>query len=170
MSRGIVALVVTSIAIVALQITVVSPLRVSGVVIMLVWLWPLALGLTGATLIAMFAGLCTGLLFDAHSYSPYGLSAVVGALLALSISLLAREGVGDLDGSAWWMPSVLLGVGGVLAPVLYVVVGTLSGHGSLWRASLLTTMALNAVAFVVLARPMARLAQRVAAVGGWARG
>ena len=170
MSRGIAALALASIVLVALQVTVVSPLRIAGVVVMVVWMWPLALALTGTTVVAVVAGAVTGLLFDAHTITPFGLSAVVGALLALLISIPAREGVGDLDGSAWWMAPALLAIGGLLAPVLFVVSGALVGQTSFWRANLLTTMGINALAFLVLARPMARVARGLMSVGGWERG
>jgi len=168
--RGAVALAFVTVIIVALQIAIVSPLRVSGVVIMLVWLWPLALGLTGRTLVAVATGAFAGLLFDSYVATPYGLTAVVGAALAWAISLLAREGVGDLDASAWWMPPSLMALGGAAGPVFFVVAGALTGQPGYWRASLVPMMVVNAVAFFVLARPVARVAQRIAEVGGWVRG
>ena len=164
------ALAFASVILVAFQVSVLSPLRVLGVVVMIVWLWPIALALTGATTMAVGAGFVTGLLFDAQSHTPFGLNAFVAVGLALLIAIPAREGVGDLDASAWWMPPALLGLGGMVAPVLFVTLGAMSGHTSLWRSSMVATMFVNCVGFFVLARPMARLAQRVANVGGWARG
>ena len=169
MIRGTVALAVATVLIVAVQIAIVSPLRVSGVVVMLVWLWPLALGLTGRTVVAVVTGAVAGFLFDSYTATPYGLTAVVGATMAWAISRLAREGVGDLDASAWWMPPSIMALGGATAPVVFVVAGALTGHPGYWRASLVAMMVLNAVAFFVLARPIARVAQRIAEVGGWVR-
>jgi rod shape-determining protein MreD len=168
--RGASAVALTTVVLVALQIAVVSPLRIAGVVVMLVWLWPLALGLTSRTAVAVLAGAAAGFLFDSYSATPYGLSAVVGALLAWAISLMAREGIGDLDAAAWWMAPVLFALGGALAPVIFVAGGGVLGHTDLWRASLVAMMALNAAVFFVLARPVARVAQRIADVGGWVRG
>jgi penicillin-binding protein 2 len=115
-TRGVVVLSVATIFVVALQVAIVSPLRVWGVVVMVVWLWPLVLGLTSSTLVAVSAGFVTGLLFDAHTVTPFGLTGVIGALLAWFISLLAREGVGDLDSAAWWVPALLVGAGGTGGP------------------------------------------------------
>jgi cell shape-determining protein MreD len=167
--RGAAALAAATVLVVAVQIAVVSPLRVWGVVVMLVWLWPLALGLTANTTVAVTAGAVAGMLFDSFSATPYGLTGVVGALLAWGISSLAREGVGDLDAAAWWVPPGLMAVGGLVAPMLYVIVGALTGHTGYWRASLVAMMALNAVVFAVLARPVSRVAQRLAVGGGWVR-
>ena len=169
MTRGIALLIVASLALVAVQIAIVSPLRIAGVVVMVVWLWPLALSLTSSTAVAVAAGFVTGLLFDAHTVTPFGLTALVGAALAWFMSLLAREGVGDLDGSAWWMPAILVAVGGLVAPVLFVVGGAVTGHVSLWHASVVPMMIVNFVVFFFLARPVARVAQRIAATGGWTR-
>ena len=42
MRRALVPAVVATLIIEALQLTVLSSLRIEGVVVMLVWLWPLA--------------------------------------------------------------------------------------------------------------------------------
>jgi hypothetical protein len=169
-TRGVVVVAVTSAALTGLQLAVFSPLRIEGVVIMLVWLWPLALGLTGATAFAVGAGAFTGLLFDAHTATPFGLTALVGALLAVGVSYLAREGIGHLDGAAWWVAPAILGAGGLLAPPMFVALGAISGHASMWQGSLVVTMVVNALAFVLLARPLARAAASLARFGGFARG
>jgi cell shape-determining protein MreD len=159
-----------TIIVVAIQISIVSPIRVSGVVIMVVWLWAMALGLTTSTVVAVTFSAVAGALFDSYSATPYGITAVVGAILAWSVSRLAREGIGDLDASAWWMPPSIMAIGGALAPVLFVIGGGVLGQVGYWRASLVPMMVANAVAFFVLARPSARVAQRIAEVGGWVRG
>lgn len=169
MTRALVIAGIASVLLVAVQIAIVSPLRIEGVVVMLVWLWPLALALTGSTVVAVAAGGFTGLLFDAHTVTPFGLSALVGALLAWGISALAREGIADLDAAAWWMPPVLFGVAGLLAPALFVGFAALTGHSAIWQDSLVAMMVVNAIAYVVLARPVARVARRVARAGGFVR-
>jgi hypothetical protein len=168
-TRALVIAAVASVLLVSVQISIVSPLRIEGVVVMLVWLWPLALALTGSTAVAVAAGAFTGLLFDAHTFTPFGLSAIVGALLAWGISALAREGIADLDAAAWWMPPALFGAAGLLAPALFVGLAALTGHSDVWRDSLFAMMVVNALAFVVLARPVSRVAKRVARAGGFAR-
>ncbi len=169
MSRGVVALALSTLVLVAAQITLISPLRIGGVVVMVVWLWPLALSLTGSTAFAVAAGFVAGVLFDAHSAAPFALSGVVGALIAGMISVLAREGFGDLDAAAWLVPPLIGALGGLLAPLLYVAVGMLTGNTSLWRASLWPMMLVNAAAFFVLIRPLSRGARWVADFGGWSR-
>lgn len=144
--------------VVGVQLALFTQWRFAGVVVMLVWLWPVAVGLTGLTSLAMFAGLLAGLLFDAQSATPFGLSALVGLLLAYLASRLGKEGVGDLDSAALWVTPAIAAAAGFVAPLLYVVSGVFALNFSLWHGSLLDSMLVNALAFLFLARPVTRVA------------
>ncbi len=170
MRRALIPVAIITLTIVGLQLAVFSALRFDGVVVMLVWLWPFAIGLTGATYLAVWGAVLAGLFFDTHSASPFGLTIVVAVALAYIASRLGREGVGDLDSAAWWVTPVLAGVAGLLAPLLYVCLGFVEFNFGLWRGSLLASMEVNAVAFFLLARPSARLAQMLARIDGRSRG
>lgn len=165
MRRAIAPVVVVTLLIVALQLTVLSSLRIEGVVVMLVWLWPFAMGLTGYTSLALVTALIAGVFFDTHTTTPFGLTAAVGLVIAYGASRLGREGVGDLDSAAWWVTPVLAAVAGFVAPALYVVSGTFALDFNLWRGSVLSMMFVNAGAFFILARPVTRLARSVSNVG-----
>lgn len=169
MRRGWVLVAVISVVLVAIQVSWVSPLRIEGAVVMAVWLWPLLVGLVASTPLAIGAGAIAGLLFDARVATPFGLAAIVGAALGAAISLLAKEGIGDLDGAAWWVPPALIGLGGLVAPALFAGLAAVVGHASLWRNSLGAAMVVNAVAFAVLARPLGRATASLARAGGFAR-
>ncbi len=147
-----------TLVVVGVQFAVFTQWRFAGAVVMLVWLWPVAVGLTGLTSLALAAGLLSGILFDAQSATPFGLSALVGVLLAFAASRLGKEGVGDLDSAALWVTPVIAAAAGFVAPVVFVVGGAVALNFSLWRGSLLDSMVVNAVAFFLLARPMSRLA------------
>ena len=169
MRRAFAPATLTSLFIVGLQLAVFSTLRVSGVVIMLVWLWPLAMGLAGFSSLAIYSGVVTGLFFDTHAVTPFGLTAAVAVVLAWGASGLGREGVGDLDSAAWWVTPLICAVGGAIAPMLYVSLGVVYLNFGLWRGSVLDVALVNAVAFFVLARPMTRLARAIGRVGERAR-
>ncbi len=158
MNQARVLVALATLAIVGVQLAVFTQWRFAGAVVMLVWLWPVAVGLTGVTSLALFAGLFAGFLFDAQSATPFGLSALVGVLLAFFASRLGKEGVGDLDSAAFWVTPALAAAGGLAAPLMFVVSGIFALNFSLWRGSLLDAMLVNAVAFAVLARPVTRLA------------
>lgn len=165
MRRALAPAVVVTLLIVALQLTVLSSLRIEGVVVMLVWLWPFAMGLTGYTSLALVTALLAGVFFDTHTTTPFGLTAAVGLVIAYGASRLGREGVGDLDSAAWWVTPVLAAVAGFVAPALYVVSGAFALNFNLWRGSVLSMMLVNAGAFFILARPVTRLARNVGNVG-----
>ncbi|MHB8380419.1 MAG: hypothetical protein ACYDB2_11035 [Acidimicrobiales bacterium] len=166
MRRVLVPVTLVTLVIVAFQLSVLSGLRFSGVVIMIVWLWPLVMGLAGRTVLSLWCALVAGVFFDTHASTPFGLTAVVALLLAYGASRLGREGVGDLDSAAWWVTPLLAAAAGIVAPLIFVGASFFTFNFSLWRDSLLATMFVNAAAFFVLARPMARLALWLANLGG----
>ncbi len=155
-ARGLITLV--TLMVVGIQLALFTQWRFAGVVVMLVWLWPVAVGLTGLTSLAMFAGLLAGVLFDAQSATPFGLSAIVGLLLAYAASRFGKEGVGDLDSAALWVTPAIAAAAGFVAPLLFVMSGVFALNFSLWRGSLLNSMVVNALAFFFLARPVTRVA------------
>jgi hypothetical protein len=159
--RALVPVTLVTLIVVGFQLAIFSTLRFEGVVIMLVWLWPLCVGLAGFTSPALMAALVAGLFFDTHATTPFGLTALVGLVLAYAASRLGREGVGDLDSAAWWVTPLLGALGGFCAPLLYTFLGFFTLNFGLWRGSLVDAMGVNAVAFFVLARPITRVARSV---------
>jgi hypothetical protein len=167
--RVLVSVTVVTLLVVALQLSIFSAWRFAGVVVMLVWLWPLAVGLAGLTALSLWCALLAGVFFDTHTTTPFGLTALVALALAYGASRLGREGVGDLESAAWWVTPLLAAGAGFVAPLLYVGATFLTFNFSLWRDGLLAAMVVNAVAFFLLARPMTRLARWVGNLGGGRR-
>jgi cell shape-determining protein MreD len=163
--RLLVPVTLVTLLIVSIQLSIFSSLRVSGVVIMIVWLWPLAMGLAGLTSLALWSAVVAGVFFDTHAVTPFGLTAIVALALAYGASRLGKEGVGDLDSAAWWVTPLIAAAAGFVAPALFVGASFFTLDFSLWRDSLLTAMIVNAVAFFILARPMTRLARWVGNTG-----
>lgn len=159
MTRSIVATAIVTLLIIAVQLSILSTLRVAGTVVMIVWLWPLALGLAGAVSLSLWAALACGVLFDTHAATHFGLSALVALALAYVASRLGKEGVGDIDSAAWWVTPAIAGVAGLAAPLTYVIGGVVWLDFSLWHDSVGPMMLVNALAFVVLARPFVRVAR-----------
>lgn len=150
-----------SVLVVALQFAVVSNWRPAGVVIMVVWLWPVVVGVLGASPPGILAGVVAGFLFDVHVTTPLGLFTIVGLVLGYAAGQLGREGIGDFSSSAWWMPSLLAAAFGFAAPLLFIVAGFLVGDFGLWRGDLLNAMLVNAVGFAVMIRPLAFVGRRL---------
>lgn len=166
MRRVLVPVTLVTLLIVAIQLSIFSSLRFAGVVVMIVWLWPLAMGLAGLTAPALWCALVGGVFFDTHSTTPFGLTVIVGLLLAYGASRLGREGVGDLDSAAWWVTPLLAAVAGFVAPLLFVGASFFTFDFSLWRDGLLPAMVVNAIAFFLLARPVTRVARWIGNLGG----
>jgi cell shape-determining protein MreD len=168
-TRSLIPVTVVTMFIVGVQLSVFSSWRFAGVVFMLVWLWPFALGLAGFTTLSIWAAVVGGVFFDTHAATPFGLTAMVGVVLAYGASRLGKEGVGDLDSAAWWVTPILAAGAGLVAPVIYTAGGIGVLNFSLWHGSLVNSMVVNGIAFFVLARPVSRLAKRVGADGVRAR-
>jgi hypothetical protein len=143
---------------VAFQVSIFSTLRFDGTVFMLVWLWPVCVGLTGNMPLAVISAVVGGIFFDTHASTPFGLTSLVGAVLALGASRLGREGVGDLDSTARWVAPFIGAAAGFVAPLLYIIGGFFYLNVELWRGSVLAMMVTNAVVSFFLTRPLARLA------------
>ena len=118
--RVLVPVTLVTLLIVAIQLSIFSSWRVSGVVIMIVWLWPLAMGLAGMTALALWCAILAGVFFDTHSVTPFGLTAIVALALAYGASRLGKEGVGDLDSAAWWVTPAIGAAAGFVAPAIFV--------------------------------------------------
>lgn len=163
--RALLPATIATLFVVAIQLSIFSGLRFAGVVVMLVWLWPLAMGLAGLTALSMWCAVVAGVFFDTHATTPFGLTAIVALLLAYGASRLGREGVGDLDSAAWWVTPLLAAGAGFVAPALFVGTSFITLNFSLWRDSLLAAMVVNAIAFFLLARPVTRLARWIGSIG-----
>ena len=169
MTRALIPVAVVTMFLVGIQLAIFSNLRFAGVVFMLVWLWPFALGLAGFTTLSIWAAVVGGVFFDTHAATPFGLTAMVGVVLAYGASRLGKEGVGDLDSAAWWVTPILAAGAGLVAPVIYTAGGIGVLNFSLWHGSLVNSMVVNGIAFFILARPVSRLAKRVGDNGVRAR-
>lgn len=137
--------------------------------VMLVWLWPVAVGLSGSLSYAVATALLCGLLFDARGQVHFGLTAAVGMIAAYAAGRLGREGIGDLDSAAIWVAPSLAAAAGFFAPILYLVGGVFFLDFDLWRGSVGAMIVVNTVAFFFLARPMIRVARWTVDAGSQAR-
>jgi hypothetical protein len=143
--------------IVVAQLTLADELTIAGVHAELVWVLPVAVGLAAGTRAGMAAGLAGGAVADLFLPTPFGLTALAGVLLGFAVGRLGEEGIGDLGGSAWWVaPSIAFG-GGLVAPVLFAVLGAALGHRSYLSVTLGVVCALDAVVCALLVRPVMRV-------------
>lgn len=106
-----------------LQLTVVSDLRVAGVIGDLMLALVVAAGMTGGADRGVVYGFAAGLLYDLLLDTPFGLSALTYALVGYAVGL---AGSALLRTSGWW-PVVIAAVAGAVQATLYTSLGNLVG-------------------------------------------
>jgi rod shape-determining protein MreD len=147
-------LVVVALGMVVVQLTIADELSIAGVHPELLWVLPVAAGLSAGAMAGMAAGFVGGVVADLFVPSPFGLSAFVGVLVGYAMGRLGEEGVGDLRGSAIWVAPALGAACGFVAPLLYAVSGVVLGHRSYLSSTVLLVAVLDAAACALLVRPM----------------
>ena len=150
-------LVVVALGLVVVQLTIADQLSVAGVHAELLWVLPVAAGLTAGTMAGMAAGFVGGVVADLFLPTPFGLSAFVGVIVGYVMGRLGEEGIGDLHGSQWWVAPSLAATSGFFAPVLYALCGAALGHHSYLSSTLVVVCLLDAAACALLVRPVMHL-------------
>jgi rod shape-determining protein MreD len=159
-------LVVVSLGIVVLQLTIADELSVAGVHPELVWVLPVAAGLSAGATAGMAAGFVGGAVADLFLPAPFGLTALVGVFVGYAAGRLGEEGIGDLGGAAWGVAPVLGAATGFVAPLLYALLAAIGGHRSYLSIDVLVVSGLDLVACALLIRPvMALVGRRLAGDG-----
>jgi cell shape-determining protein MreD len=143
--------------VVVFQLTIADQLSIDGVHAELVWVLPVAAGLSAGPVAGMAAGFVGGAIADLFLPTPFGLTAFVGVLLGYALGRLGEEGVGDLGGAAWWVAPGLAAAAGFVAPILYAVGGVALGHHHYLSSSLPYVCVLDSVACALLVRPVMRV-------------
>ncbi len=149
-------LVVAAFAIAVVQLTLLNQLSIAGVHPELVWILPIAIGLTAGTTPGMAAGFVGGLVADLFVLTPFGLSALVGVLVGYVVGRLGEEGVGDLGGSAPWVAPGIAAAAGLAAPLAYALLGAVGRHHSYLSVRDFVIGALDAGCAALLVRPTMR--------------
>ncbi len=133
-NRPIVRLLMVGLPLLALQTTLLTETRVSGVVVQLMLLLAVAGGVAGGPERGALAGFAFGLLVDlvfpAH---PLGLTAFVYGLagfLAGYINSLTAD-------HPWWLTMIVVGVASALGTVLYPVIAMMVGVDGLLTADVI---------------------------------
>lgn len=146
-------------AIVLLQTTVMPYLRVGDVVPELALVATVAIAYRQGPELGAGFGFASGLATDLFLQTPLGLSALAFSLTGYLIGVLQ----GAMARTAWWVPPVLGGLGGLLGGLLFVGIGALVGQEQLWALRSLRIVALSALYDAVVAPlvfPVAGLAAR----------
>lgn len=155
MSRGsLIRLALIMIAVVVLQVSIVSQLTIFGVHPEIVWLLPLAAGSLAGSEAGAVVGFVSGLLLDSLLPTPFGLSALVGASAGFGAGLLTEQGVLVGGGEIWWVTPALGGIGSMMSVLAYASLGWLFGYNGFFLVNLWIILPLTLVVGAGLAVPV----------------
>jgi rod shape-determining protein MreD len=134
--------------------TAVAPnLRVFGVAVDVLLLLGITAGIAGGPERGASVGFVCGLLADCFLQTPFGLSALVYALVGYGVGVFQT---GVLH-SSWWIPAITAAVASVGGVVLFVLLGVVVGQQQLLSTRDLTIAGVLALLHALLAPPVAKL-------------
>ncbi|HUZ10141.1 MAG TPA: rod shape-determining protein MreD [Acidimicrobiales bacterium] len=138
------------------QSTVGLDLRIAGVHPDLVWLLPIAAGLTAGPQEGALVGFVAGLGVDLFLPTPLGLTALVGCLLGFGVG----RATAGLSTSGPWLSIVAALAGSTAAVMLYAVLGAVLGQEQMLRVDLGSVVAVVAGVNALLVLPTVRTMRR----------
>ena len=137
----------------AVQHTLLDPLRIGGAHPEAMVLLPAAAGYVGGPERGAMVGFFTGLATDLLLPTTFGLSALVGCLLGFVTGLATR----GLVRNSWWLPVVSLVAATVAGLCGYAILGAVLGDPTMLRADLAPALVVATPAAVFLATPVVGL-------------
>jgi rod shape-determining protein MreD len=146
-------LVVVSILLV--QLTLLTHVRVFGVMPDAMLLLAITGGIVGGPTAGAFIGFGSGMAIDLFLQTPMGLSALVFSVVGYAVGLLQAS----ILRTAWWIPVLTALVASACGVVLFAVVGAVVGEHDLLSTRLLLIVLVVALSNAVLAIPVLRLVQ-----------
>lgn len=136
-----------------LQLNIVDGIRIAGRHPLILLLVPIGAALEGDGSRAAIAGFCAGLALDLFLETPLGLCALVFALVGYGVASFER---GVIRADRWLQPAVA-GAASGLGVIGLGAAAALFGQPEYFRLSLLSSVAVVAVANTILATPVVRL-------------
>jgi len=140
-----------------LHLSVLSRIRVLGVMPDLMLLLAVAAGITGGQSRGAVVGFGSGMALDLFLRTPLGLSALVFCLVGYGVGT-AQTGILR---SSWWIPVLTALVASALGELTFALAGAMVGETQLVNAHLLLVMA-------VVGATNAALAPLTVRIMGWA--
>lgn len=114
--------------VIALQIGLMTRLRLGDVHPEIIWLVPAAAGLIAGPGVGCMTGFFAGLWLDCLLPTPFGLSALVGTAIGYLAGMLEQRGVVVGAGQLPWIGPALGAAAGMAGVALYGLVGWLVGQ------------------------------------------
>lgn len=152
-ARARMALLVVTVLLV--QLTLLTHVRVFGVMPDAMLLLAIAAGLTGGPVVGSVVGFCSGMAIDLFLQSPMGLSALVFSIVGYVVGMAEAS----ILRTAWWISLVTVFVASAAAEILFAMVGAVLGERQMVSSRLVVIVIVVAVTNAVLAIVVIRLVQ-----------
>lgn len=137
------------------QLTVLTHVRVFGVMPDAMLLMAIAGGMTGGPTAGAVVGFSSGMAIDLFLQTPMGLSALVFSVVGYVVGLLQA----GMLRSVWWIPVLTAFVASAAGIVLFALVGSVVGEPEMVTPHLLAIVLVVSVANALLAPLVLRLVQ-----------
>jgi rod shape-determining protein MreD len=153
MSPWIVRVPPVLLAAVVIHSALAPNVRVFGISFDIMLLLAIASGIAGGAEKGAAVGFVCGLLADCFLQTPFGLSALVYALVGYGVGVFQT---GVLH-SSWWIPAITAAVSSALGILGYVALGVVVGQDHLLSTRVMQVIVVVALLHAVLAPPTVRL-------------
>lgn len=135
------------------QLTVLTHVRLFGVMPDTMLLLAIAGGMTGGPTAGAVVGFASGMAIDLFLKTPMGLSALVFSLVGYVVGLLQAT----MLRSAWWIPVLTAFTASAAGIVLFALAGSVVGEPEMVTTHLITIVVIVGVANAILAPVVVRL-------------
>lgn len=134
----------------ALQRTIFTEIRVSGVIIQVVLAFVAAAGASGGSERGAVAGFVLGSMFDLVEGTPLGSTAIAFTLAGVVAGLLALVAADP----QWWLKAIFIGLGAAVGEAMVPVVRLFIGETNPWPADMLNVIVIVALTSMLLSPVM----------------
>jgi rod shape-determining protein MreD len=155
LQSSLIRLIPVGMLMLALQRTVFTEIRISGVIIQVVLALVVAAGASGGSERGAVAGFVLGSMFDLVEGTPLGSTAIAFTLAGVVAGLLALVTADP----PWWLKVIFIGLGAAVGEAMIPVVRLFIGESNPWPADMFKVIVIVTVAAMVLSPAMLPLSR-----------
>lgn len=155
LQSSLIRLVPVGMVMIALQRTVFTEIKVSGVIIQVVLALVAAAGASGGSERGAVAGFVLGSMFDLVEGTPLGSTAIAFTLAGVVAGLLALVAADP----QWWLKAIFIGLGAAVGEAMVPVVRVFIGETNPWPPDMLKVVVIVALSSMALSPVMLPLSR-----------
>ncbi|MFT4656605.1 MAG: rod shape-determining protein MreD [Candidatus Aldehydirespiratoraceae bacterium] len=146
LQSSLIRLIPVGMMMLALQRTIFTEIRVSGVIIQVVLAFVASAGASGGSERGAVAGFVLGSMFDLVEGTPLGSTAIAFTLAGVVAGLLALVAADP----QWWLNAIFIGFGAAVGEAMVPVVRLFIGETNPWPADMLNVIVIVALTSMLL--------------------